>query len=118
MLLCSYENRTGETLDPKKLEYSKIKLADLLTGEDFKTTHSVSNFIKSLPILFDPYFIQIFYSTLVNLYQVALVYQKFLFPAAATHVFRPVNMAATGLPVLLRSIFYMHLWNFITILDV
>ena len=41
MLLCSYENRTGETLDPKKLEDGEIKLADLLTEKDFKMAHSV-----------------------------------------------------------------------------
>ena len=42
MLLCSYEERTKETIDPKKLESGELKLSDLLTEEDFVMAHSVS----------------------------------------------------------------------------
>ena len=35
ILLCSYEQRTKETIDPLKLESSEVKLSDLLTQEDF-----------------------------------------------------------------------------------
>ena len=42
MLLCSYEDRTKETLDPIKLESGELKLSDLLTEEDFIKAHSVS----------------------------------------------------------------------------
>ena len=42
MLLCSYEERTKETIDPKKLESGEIKLSDLLTEEDFVMARSVS----------------------------------------------------------------------------
>ena len=41
MLLCSYENRTGKTIDPKKLEDGSVQLKDLLTEEDFKMARSV-----------------------------------------------------------------------------
>ena len=44
MLLCSYENRMGITLDPKKVEDGEIKLQDLLTDEDFTMAHSVCIF--------------------------------------------------------------------------
>ena len=42
MLLCSYEERTKETIDPKKLESGELKLSDLLTEEDFTMARSVS----------------------------------------------------------------------------
>ena len=42
MLLCSYEERTKETIDPKKLESGELKLSDLLTEEDFAIARSVS----------------------------------------------------------------------------
>ena len=42
MLLCSYENHTGTTLDPKKVEDGEVKLQDLLTEEDFAMAHSVT----------------------------------------------------------------------------
>ena len=42
MLLCSYKERTKETIDPKKLESGELKLSDLLTEEDFVMAHSVS----------------------------------------------------------------------------
>ena len=42
MLLCSCEDRTKETLDPKKLESGELKLSDLLMDEDFAKAHSVS----------------------------------------------------------------------------
>ena len=42
MLLCSYEERTKETINPKKLESRELKLSDLLTEEDFVMAHSVS----------------------------------------------------------------------------
>ena len=41
MLLCSYENRTGKTIEPKELEDGSVQLKDLLTEEDFKMTRSV-----------------------------------------------------------------------------
>ena len=41
MLLCSYENRMGKTIDPKELEDGSVQLKDLLTEEDFKMAHSV-----------------------------------------------------------------------------
>ena len=41
MLLCSYENRTKEMLDPKKWEDGTLKLSVLLMEEDFAITHSV-----------------------------------------------------------------------------
>ena len=41
MLLCSYENRTGKTIDPKELEDGSVQLKDLLTVEDFKMARSV-----------------------------------------------------------------------------
>ena len=49
MLLCSYENRTKETLDPKKLESGELKLSDLLMEEDFDMVRSVSNTSFTLP---------------------------------------------------------------------
>ena len=42
MLLCSYEERMKETINPKKLENGELKLSDLLTEEDFVMVHSVS----------------------------------------------------------------------------
>ena len=42
MLLCSYEERTKEVIDPKKLESGELKLSDLLTEEDFIMARSVS----------------------------------------------------------------------------
>ena len=42
MLLGSYEDRTKESLDLKKLESGELKLSDLLMDEDFAKTHSVS----------------------------------------------------------------------------
>ena len=42
MLLCSYEERTKETINPKKLESGELKLSDLLTEEDFTMARSVS----------------------------------------------------------------------------
>ena len=42
MLLCSYEERMKETIDPKKLESGELKLSDLLTEEDFAMARSVS----------------------------------------------------------------------------
>ena len=41
VLLCSYENRTGETIDPRRLESGGLKLLDLLTQEDFDKARSV-----------------------------------------------------------------------------
>ena len=41
MLLCSYENCTGKTIDPKELEDGSVQLKDLLTEEDFKMARSV-----------------------------------------------------------------------------
>ena len=56
MLLCSYENRTKETLDPKKLESGELKLSDLLTEEDFDMAHLASTSLTlpthPLPCLF------------------------------------------------------------------
>ena len=45
MLLCSYEEWTKETIDPKKLESRELKLNELLTQEDFDMAHSVSIFL-------------------------------------------------------------------------
>ena len=42
MLLCSYEERMKEPIDPKKLESRELKLSDLLTEEDFAMACSVS----------------------------------------------------------------------------
>ena len=42
MLLCSYENRTGNTIDPKKLEDGTLQFKDLLTKEDFAMAHAVT----------------------------------------------------------------------------
>ena len=42
MLLCSYEERMKETINPKKLESGELKLSDLLTEEDFAMACSVS----------------------------------------------------------------------------
>ena len=42
MLLCSSEERTKETIYPKKLESGELKLSDLLTEEDFAMARSVS----------------------------------------------------------------------------
>ena len=42
MLLCSYENQTGNTTDPKKLEDGTLQLKDFLTKEDFAMAHSVT----------------------------------------------------------------------------
>ena len=42
MLLCSYEEKTKETINPKKLESRELKLSNLLTEEDFTMAHSVS----------------------------------------------------------------------------
>ena len=42
ILLHSYEKRTKETLDPKKLEDGTLKLSDLLTEEDFAMAHHPS----------------------------------------------------------------------------
>ena len=44
MLLCSYEERTKETIDPHKLESGELKLSDLLTKEDFDMTRLVNSF--------------------------------------------------------------------------
>ena len=55
MLLCSYENHTKETIDPKKLESGELKLEDLLTKEDFKMACSVSNFLLLSPFIPIPY---------------------------------------------------------------
>ena len=55
MLLCSYESCSREIIDPKKLESKELKLGDLLTEEDFKMTHSVSNFLFLSPFLPIPY---------------------------------------------------------------
>ena len=53
MLLCSYEERTKETIDPKKLESGELKLSDLLTEEDFTMACSVSiAFLIYLPFLY------------------------------------------------------------------
>ena len=41
MLLCSYENHTGKTIDPKELEDGLVQFKDLLTEEDFKMACSV-----------------------------------------------------------------------------
>ena len=35
MLLCSYEECTKETINPKKLESCELKLSESLTQEDF-----------------------------------------------------------------------------------
>ena len=42
MLLCSYENQTGNTTDPKKLKDGTLQLKDLLTKEDFVMACSVT----------------------------------------------------------------------------
>ena len=57
MLLCSYEKRTRETLDPKKM----IKLSDLLTKEDFKMAHLVCEFYDPQSCLHNSYPIEITY---------------------------------------------------------
>ena len=44
MLLCSYEERTKETIDPHKLESRELKLSELLTKEDFDMVLSVNSF--------------------------------------------------------------------------
>ena len=41
MLLCSYENHMGKTINPKELEDGSVQLKDLLTEEDFKMARSV-----------------------------------------------------------------------------
>ena len=41
MLLCSYENCMGKTINPKELEDGSVQLKDLLTEEDFKMARSV-----------------------------------------------------------------------------
>ena len=46
ILLCSYENRTRETLNPKKLEDGEVKLKDLLMEEDFKMACLVSTSLQ------------------------------------------------------------------------
>ena len=51
MLLCSYEERTKEVIDPKKLESGELKLSNLLTEEDFNMARSVSDVTFSLSIL-------------------------------------------------------------------
>ena len=51
MLLCSYEERTKEVIDPKKLESGELKLSNLLTEEDFIMARSVSDVTFSLSIL-------------------------------------------------------------------
>ena len=48
MLLCSYENQTGKTIDPKQLEDGTLQLKDLLTEEDFAMACSVRLLIISL----------------------------------------------------------------------
>ena len=45
MLLCSYENRMGKTINPKELEDGSVQLKDLLTEEDFKMARSVIIFL-------------------------------------------------------------------------
>ena len=45
MLLCSYENHTGKTINPKELEDGSVQLKDLLTEEDFKMARSVIIFL-------------------------------------------------------------------------
>ena len=58
MLLCSYEERTKEMIDPKKLESGELKLSNLLTEEDFTMAHSVSIvFLIYLPFLYLLFFI-------------------------------------------------------------
>ena len=58
MLLCSYEERTKETTDPKKLESGELKLSDLLTEEDFAMACSVSiAFLIYLSFLYLLFFI-------------------------------------------------------------
>ena len=54
MLLCSYEERTKEIIDPKRLESGELKLSDLLTEEDFIKARSVS-IVPSVFILFLPH---------------------------------------------------------------
>ena len=44
MLLCSYEERTKETIDPCKLESGELKLSELLTKEDFNMACLVNSF--------------------------------------------------------------------------
>ena len=44
MLLCSYEERTKETIDPHKLESGELKFSEWLTKEDFDMVHSVNSF--------------------------------------------------------------------------
>ena len=41
MLLCSYENHMGKTINPKELEDGSVQLKDLLTEEDFKMARLV-----------------------------------------------------------------------------
>ena len=36
MLLCSYEDHMGKTINRKELEDGSVQLKDLLTEEDFK----------------------------------------------------------------------------------
>ena len=55
MLLCSYEECTKETIDPKKLESGELKLSELLTQEDFDMAHSVSIFYLNHFVLLVPY---------------------------------------------------------------
>ena len=42
ILLCSYEERTKEMINPKKLESGELKLSNLLTEDDFAMARSVS----------------------------------------------------------------------------
>ena len=64
MLLCNYEERMKETIDPKKLESRELKLSDLLTEEDFFMAHSVSIvFLIYLQFLY-----LLFYDTLPQYY--------------------------------------------------
>ena len=55
MLLCSYEECTKETINPKELESGELMLSESLTQEDFDMAHSVSTFYLNCFILLAPY---------------------------------------------------------------
>ena len=68
MLLCSYEERMKETIDPNKLESGELKLSDLLIEEDFAMACSVSIvFLIYLPFLYLFYFIMHYTNIAVQL---------------------------------------------------
>ena len=65
MLMCSYEERMKETIDPKKLESGELKLSDLLTEEDFVMARSVS---IVFPVYLFQFSLNYFYDALSQYY--------------------------------------------------